>query len=475
MRHRDGRAVSDKRIVHELIDELESGSVTFPPSGTRPDSPIRSVLVICYDYPGIYAAGVIRTYQIAKNLLNFGWRPVILTAQACIDRVDNIETSDGALQCPKITAAASRFLVPSQINHRTSPAVLHEEQLSARKGVWKDLRRLAVKLAVPDGKIGWLYSAVKRGLEIARVHPVRICFSVSPRPTAHLVAYRLARKLKIPWVADFALPWSDAHWLRGRPGIIEWLDQRIEGLVVRAAHHVSVAYPDLEHSMCSRYGLVLQDKITAIPAGFDDDVFTEASPSSTREFTVVYPGNHFCEPGRYGEYFLEAIDQWVDLDPSLEECVKFVFVGKRDEVLLRKRAAMVHSKAIRIEPLMSHRACIQTILSSHMCVVNTIANRVPAKVYECMRADKWILALTDPDSDLAAILRGYSKSVVVRATNTAAIRQALQNVWQLVRTQVAQPIKIDLSLCQYSAKHSAELLASIFDRISHAYHKRRTL
>jgi len=43
----------------------------------------RYVLVVCYDFPWIGTAGVIRTYQLAKNLSSFAWQPIILTAQPC--------------------------------------------------------------------------------------------------------------------------------------------------------------------------------------------------------------------------------------------------------------------------------------------------------------------------------------------------------------------------------------------------------
>jgi hypothetical protein len=426
---------------------------------------MRHVLMICYDFPTIYAAGVIRTYQLAKSLPEFGWQPVILTAQECVNREDNIETSDGALRCPKITAAAPRFLTPARIDHR--PSRSSQDPLEpAGDGRLRGLIRFATQLALPDGKLSWLYPAVKRGIKIARHYPIQMCFSASPRPTAHLVAYRIARHLNIPWVADFALPWSDAPWLADRPRFISWLDQRVEGLVVRSAQRISVAYADLARSISARYGYITGNKTAVIPTGFDNDLFTGPTPSPAQKFIVVYPGNHFCEAGRDGEYFLKAIDEWIDFDPRLKEQVEFVFVGKPDDALLRHRVAMQHPEVIRVKPLISHRACIQTIRSSDLCVVNTVGNRIPAKVYECMRAGKSILALIRPGSDLAMMIHHYSKGVAVPAKNISAIRQALQNMLQVGRAGTGESLKIDGSLSLYSAKHSAELLGLLFDRLS---------
>jgi hypothetical protein len=149
----------------------------------------------------------------------------------------------------------------------------------------------------------------------------------------------------------------------------------------------------------------------------------------------------------------------------LEDKIECIFIGKRDDHLLHQRASMTHSQVIRVEGMVSHRACIQTVLSSSLCVVNTVGNRIPAKVYECMAAGKWILALTHPASDLAAIVRHYSKGRVVSARNITAIRQALRDIWRRCRSGTVEAIHTDESFGRYSARYSAGLLSDIFDQL----------
>jgi hypothetical protein len=421
------------------------------------------VLIICYDFPRISSAGVIRIYQFAKRLPEFGWQPVILTAQAC-DRKseDNIEISDGELPCRKVTVSPMTFLTRFQFHLRKSPLEPDGAASEANRRTAR-LTRVADRLTVPDGKIGWLMSAVKHGVQIARDYPISACLSVSPRPTSHLVAYRLARRLNISWVADFALPWSDAYWLADRPRVITSLDTRLEKLIIRSAQQVTVAYPEIRRTLDGRYGQDCHQKTTVIPTGFDEDLFTGPSPSAPVKFTVVYPGNHFCEKGRDGEFFLRAVDEWISFNPGLEEKVEFLVIGKRDEELLHHRAAMKHPKVVRLEPLMSHRACIQAIRSSHLCVVNTVGNRIPGKVYECMRAGKWILALTDPGSDLENLIREYSKGSSVPPQDISAIRNALQSTLQRSRSAKSERSEAGRSLYIHSSNYGAERFSHIFE------------
>jgi hypothetical protein len=266
-------------------------------------------------------------------------------------------------------------------------------------------------------------------------------------------------------VADFALPWSDAYWLTNRPRYVEWIDRQLEKFVVGAARHITVAYDGIKHNLADTSGHLREDKITVVPTGFEEELFIGPNPCPSPKFTIVYPGNHFCEQGRNGEHFLQAIDDWLELNPALEDAVDFVFIGKPDDGLLRARAAMAHPGVIRVEPLISHRSCIRVIQAAHACVVNTYGNRVPAKLYECMRAGKWVLALTSPGSDLSKTVHAYSKGFVVSATNRSGIRQALQSVWELTQSGMIESSKQDGSLSSYRAKRSAESLAIICARL----------
>ena len=357
---------------------------------------MRHVLIVCYDFPRLDAAGVIRVYQLMKGLIACGWQPVVMTAHPCnTGAVQDIEASDGELPCPKFTVA--RLKLPRRgVNDRCTDAPDDENGLPSVKY----LARYARQLAVPDGKVGWILPAVRRGLEIARAYSFDLCFSTSPRPTAHFVGRRLARRLKIPWVADFALPWSDAHWLADRPQMIGWLDQRLERSMVRSARHITVAYADIAGSISVRFGRALEQRMSVIPTGFSEPLFDGGEPERPGKFTIVYPGNHFCEPGRKGARFLEAVDEWLASAPYLKDQIEFVFIGKRDEELLRCRAAMRHPEAVRIKGIISHRECVAAIRSSHACLVNTVGNRIPGKIYECLRAGKPILALAEPGSAL---------------------------------------------------------------------------
>jgi glycosyltransferase involved in cell wall biosynthesis len=420
----------------------------------------RRVLFISYDYPDIGAAGVIRTYQLAKNLPALGWEPIILTAQP--SQEESHEGLNGHRSLTTVTVAPPKLLAPFQASHwpPTTPSIRAQRRDLLRRTV-----RSIGQWAIPDGKVGWLPAAVKGSLRMARDHDIDVFFSVSPRPTSHLVARRVARSLGVPWVADYALPWSDAHWLSKQPRFIRWLDQRLEGCVLNSAQRVTVAYRDIARTLGARYGAACEQKILVVPTGFDEELFDQELRPSGTGFTVVYPGNHFCEDGRDGNCFLRAADEWVTLEPDRKDSVRFVFIGKPDDELRRQREALAHPQVFSLESLISHQSCIRAILSADACLVNTVGNRIPAKVYECMRAGKWILALTGQGSDLEALMRQYSRGISVPAADSVGIRRGLQLLFDRSRSQGSEPSPPDRSLEVHSCRHSAALLAGIFEAV----------
>jgi hypothetical protein len=82
-----------------------------------------------------------------------------------------------------------------------------------------------------------------------------------------------------------------------------------------------------------------------------------------------------------------------------------------------------------------------------------------------MRAGKWILALTDAGSDLENLMRHYSRGISVPAQDISAIRNALQNAWQGIDLKASERIEADPAVESYSSKHSAEMVARIFDSL----------
>ena len=95
-------------------------------------------------------------------------------------------------------------------------------------------------LSFPDDTWPWLVDR----RSVARVfaaHGVEAIVSTSPPPTAHLVAAAAARRLQVPWVADYRDPWSQrSAWRRAWPlaGVEARLERQHAGAGRARRHRV---------------------------------------------------------------------------------------------------------------------------------------------------------------------------------------------------------------------------------------------
>jgi hypothetical protein len=202
-----------------------------------------------------------------------------------------------------------------------------------------------------------------------------------------------------------------------------------------------------------------------VPTGFDEGLFAGSTILPHRKLTVLHAGTHFYEGWRHGKNFLRAIDEWVEANPRAAADTEFVFIGERYDGLAQAHAAMAHPEVVRLEPFVTHRACIGEIEAAHVCIVNTVGNRIPDKVYECMRAGKKILGLTDPGSDLTRMLTAYPGGIAVAPSDVAGIRRAFDTVSHDPAVRAGADAGASAYAARYASTRSAITMASIFERV----------
>ena len=97
------------------------------------------------------------------------------------------------------------------------------------------------------------------------------------------------------------------------------------------------------------------------------------------------------------------------------------------------------SEYVTVEPPRPHQAALEFLAGASMLVIfpgsNTLA--IPAKVFEYIRFDSWLLAIADPISGITQLLSGTSADVVVPDLDavTAAITTRYREYMSGVRPE----------------------------------------
>ena len=175
------------------------------------------------------------------------------------------------------------------------------------------------------------------------------------------------------------------------------------------------------------------DRFVEIPNGYDEEDFVEASAASHAErrrsgpLVLIHSGELYAG-GRDPLQFLKAL---VDLRASGaidSTLLRVVLRATSDDEHYRGVVrALKLEDIVSVEPTIAHKAAICEMLAADglLLMQGSIYNRqVPAKAYEYLRSGRPIFAMTDANSDTAALLRSEHVDHIAASTISMILRNA---------------------------------------------------
>jgi glycosyltransferase involved in cell wall biosynthesis len=272
----------------------------------------------------------------------------------------------------------------------------------------------------------WLWYARRAAVQAARdLRPDAILTSGPPH-WIHLLGMSLRNQFQIPWVADFRDP-----WIVNDPMPRVQMRQRWELFWERRVlkrTDVIVANAPRARAMFQKAYPHVADRVVSVPNGYDPEMFTPLSdhrPGSVLH--ILHAGQLYA--GRDPGPLLDALR---DLPPNTP-AFRVDFLGRtkyRDGLDLDEEVRRRHLEAtVRGIGQLGYHESIQAMCEADILLLLDSAGRkigVPAKVYEYLGAGRPILALGEPDGDLAAVLADSGVPHRIASPNdSAAIRSAL--------------------------------------------------
>jgi hypothetical protein len=398
---------------------------------------MKRVGLVAYWYPPRQAAGALRAAALARYLPAFGWEPVVVTVRprsslhlppgepVCDDvPPPALATTDRAWHA--LAAAAVEALRGSDaLEGLKSENAFASRRPHARAAHWIYRHWLSF----PDDAWPWLVDR----RSVARVfaaHGVDAIVSTSPPPTAHLVAAAAARRLRVPWVADYRDPWSQRSvWRRAWP--LAGVEARLERHTLsQAAHVVTVSAP-----IADNLRRLLGRPVSVVPNGFDPVDRAAAAvdplPIAADRFTLVHTGT-LTNGSRDPALLFAALNALVARGDVAIAALEVWFVGRHPDVARRTAAhwpalapAIHYAGAVPRAAALDaqRRATVLVALGSPDAAYD---GDVPTKVFEYLDARRPILAIASPESALAALLAATRGG---RVASTAAEVEAALVHW----------------------------------------------
>src|SRR5262245_60326265 len=385
------------------------------------------VLMICFAYPPIGGAGMIRSAKFVKFLPECGYEPVVVTPAHGAARLPcdaDFGRTYGATICHtgyRDVVKEVRDLFRWTRRHESHGAVVNDAVAPAQpsSGWRRSARRLAYDaVTLPDEHIGWKQPALQAVRALMARTRFDIVYSTSPPESAHLVARAIKREFGIPWIADLRDLWSDDHY-RQRSQAKRWVLRRIEQRTLADADVLVTVSEPWRCQLAASYETHAR-RVICVPHGFDAEDYRTSASRSDR-FTITYTGTldrRFQDP----EPFFAALGDAVGRGQLDRDHVRVNFHVFRDN------SPDLHALPARYDlagivmrcPRLEYRACLAAQQSSTALLaiqwrsVAALGNP-PLKVFDYLGARRPILVVGTGDHVLRPLLEETGAGLVARS------------------------------------------------------------
>jgi len=454
-----------------------------------PDAPApaarRRMLLVAYHFPPDSAVGSRRWDKLTRFGVARGWQFDVITRtlsgeqrRAFLSRAATLapgvrvyEVSDEPLLLQRIERRASA-LARSRGSLRaaaggtarapvTPPAPapwFGRDEIRFRAGTGRDWLR-AYWAWVDHARPGrWARRAARLGARLHAATPFDVVATSGPPHMCHDAGRLFAARCGVPFVMDMRDPWAAVERLEESVASPVWL--RLAAARERAAVEQAalvIANTELARGeLVARYPDRVEDLVTVMN-GYDEEPLPEIGRDG--RFVVAHAGTLYID--RDPRAVLEGAAMVIaelGLTPA-EFGLGFMGVSRGDGGFPVAEVAeeLGIGPYLTVEGPRPHDDAVRFMATATVLLTLTGSNRtaIPAKTFECMQFDAWLLALSAPGSATESLLRGTGADVVA-PNDSAGVARVLRTRYLEHRAGV-RPVRLAADR-RLSREYQASLL-----------------
>ena len=401
------------------------------------------LLLVSFHFPPGTAVGGVRWEKLARYVFERGWLLDVITldpsALARRDEGRLASLPDGVRVFGVFPPKPSFVALPRALWRRLR-AMRPRPQEHAAEALGRaesTQNRLPPHVRLMRAYYAWLDfvegrqlagAAAGLGFDLIRNHRYLAVVSSGPPHAAHEAARRIARHAGVPLILDFRDPWSLIERVPKDAASPTWfaLAEKQEVRVLSEARVVAMNTQRAAASMRAKYP-EFAARIITIQNGSDEDPLP--APEASRRFTIRFAGTIYID--RDPRLVFRAAKLVIDALRLSPAEFGILFVGDVSQFGGRPLHEMASEEGVEefveVGPAMP-RASVMQFLTNGTMLLNLPQDSdlaIPAKIFEYVRFDAWLLVLADPDSATADLLRD-TEADVVEPRDVATIAQVIE-------------------------------------------------
>jgi len=412
---------------------------------------MKKVLFLTYYWPPSGKASLHWPLSIIRYLPQFDIEPVVLTVEN-----ESFTQKDESLQkliSPNLKVYKSKAWEPFEI-YKAFTGKKKTEQLVASETISTTNKSLTHKISIwirmnlfiPDARVGWYFSAVKKGKEILSKDKFDAIVSIGPPHSTHLISRKLSKLFNIPFIPVFIDPWVDIAYYKEfkRNPITLAIDNHLEKYIIKKAAAVVFVTESMKNDFVSKYPFC-KDKSEVLYWGYNEESFYGMGKTENhKDFKqIVHSGNifDFQNPKEFWKHVKEEIDKG--------NLLKIKFTGTVSPGIVNSIKENGLEPYTEYTGFLSYRDMLQTVINADYLLVGATEKRhLPGKLFEYLRSGNPVIAFGDDNPEVSLIIKkcnagmmfSYNESGREFFDNIKNINTDIQKVKEFDRVSISEKL-----------------------------------
>lgn len=406
---------------------------------------MKKVLIITYYWPPSGGAGVQRWLKFVKYLRQFGWEPIVYTAEnpeyPIIDESFYKDIPEGIIILKQPIWEPYQLykkLIGQKKEERVVSGFLQE---SGKKGFAQKLSLwLRGNVFIPDARKFWIKPSIKFLNSWLKDNSVDAIVSTGPPHSMHLIARGMKRKTGLPWLADFRDPWVNIDFASdlAMSNYARNKNISLEKAVLQEADRIVV----VSDFMAEEFQSKTEKPVSIITNGYDPDDFNIAPELLRKDayFSIVHTGS--LNDRRNHPAFWKAISDLRAKNPEFKRDFRLRLIGKNDISVKSSISAGGLDDCTEFIDYLPHQEIIAEQKSASVLLLS-INNygasesgffspkaTLTGKLFEYLAAGRPILMVGPKDGQAANVVSSNKSNRVVDFGNQAEMEKAILELYE---------------------------------------------